>query len=275
MELQWQKLMIGMVTTAGNVARNGDIGTVLGFMMNPGAAGMAIGAAIAQGPASPEDIAADEIRARFKLGLTGQDGFSREDLTASHGTILPLATDLDQATAALAGTNYEVIELKDEFASLRSAATSFTTDLVNGFLQGESAVDTFGRALDDIASRLIGGGLDMLFGAILPAPGSVSIPMPNLRPFGGARAGGGSVSPSKSYVVGEYGPELFSPGSAGMITPAGGGAGKVTVNYAPAITVQGNADPRAIDSMRRALIADMEERLPAMIHKGRMNRRMG
>lgn len=42
--------------------------------------------------------------------------------------------------------------------------------------------------------------------------------------FGGARAGGGPVSMGKSYLVGERGPELFTPGGSGTITPSGGGA---------------------------------------------------
>ena len=37
------------------------------------------------------------------------------------------------------------------------------------------------------------------------------------------RAGGGPVSSGKSYVVGERGPELFTPGSSGFVTPNGGG----------------------------------------------------
>jgi hypothetical protein len=45
--------------------------------------------------------------------------------------------------------------------------------------------------------------------------------------FGGFRAEGGPVSTGQSYVVGENGPELFTPGASGMITPnhAMGGSG--------------------------------------------------
>lgn len=37
--------------------------------------------------------------------------------------------------------------------------------------------------------------------------------------FGGARAAGGPVSSGKSYLVGEQGPEIFTPSASGMITP--------------------------------------------------------
>ena len=47
--------------------------------------------------------------------------------------------------------------------------------------------------------------------------------------FGGPRALGGPVNPSKSYLVGERGPELFVPNIAGTIVPNGGSAGGAAV----------------------------------------------
>jgi hypothetical protein len=44
-----------------------------------------------------------------------------------------------------------------------------------------------------------------------------------LGSFGGFLAGGGSAVPGKSYIVGENGPERFTPTGAGTIVP---GAGK-------------------------------------------------
>lgn len=43
--------------------------------------------------------------------------------------------------------------------------------------------------------------------------------------FGGGKAGGGPVAAGTSYMVGEQGPELFTPRIAGHITPSGGQAG--------------------------------------------------
>ena len=59
---------------------------------------------------------------------------------------------------------------------------------------------------------------------------------------GGARANGGPVSGGTSYLVGEKGPEIFTPSSSGMITAnsaIGGGGNTLIVN------VQG-ADPQAV-----------------------------
>jgi hypothetical protein len=60
-----------------------------------------------------------------------------------------------------------------------------------------------------------GGGVGSVFAAIGNA-------------FGGFRADGGPVSSGRSYVVGEEGPELFTPGASGMITPNGGGSSNST-----------------------------------------------
>ena len=49
------------------------------------------------------------------------------------------------------------------------------------------------------------------------------------KSFSGARADGGPVLPGGSYLVGERGPEVFRPASAGSVEPAGGGI-SVTVN---------------------------------------------
>jgi hypothetical protein len=51
------------------------------------------------------------------------------------------------------------------------------------------------------------------------------------RRFGGARALGGPVAGGSSYLVGERGPELFTPTSSGNITPNGAmGGNTITVN---------------------------------------------
>ena len=54
----------------------------------------------------------------------------------------------------------------------------------------------------------------------------------NVRQYAGARANGGYVDVGKSYLVGERGPELFTPSSNGNITPNNelGGTQEITVN---------------------------------------------
>jgi hypothetical protein len=59
--------------------------------------------------------------------------------------------------------------------------------------------------------------------------------------FSGFRAAGGPVSRGGSYIVGERGPELFTPGASGSITPNNAMGGGNTIN----ITVT-SADPNAV-----------------------------
>jgi hypothetical protein len=61
--------------------------------------------------------------------------------------------------------------------------------------------------------------------------------------FGGAKAGGGPVNAGTTYLVGERGPELFTPSGSGMIIPnnrLGGGGGSIN------ITVNGALDPEGV-----------------------------
>lgn len=62
--------------------------------------------------------------------------------------------------------------------------------------------------------------------------------------FGGMRANGGPVVPGKSYIVGERGPEWFTPGGGGAITPMGGGGG-VNVTITPSAYFDATVDNRA------------------------------
>jgi phage-related minor tail protein len=112
------------------------------------------------------------------------------------------------------------------------------------------------KVIDDIAASaaqgVFGGGtggLGSLLGALAGLPG---------------RATGGPVSPGQAYVVGERGPELFVPTSAGSVA-AGGGAVprdvRVTINLnAPAGTDPAQALQRSsrqvAAALRRALAAN-------------------
>jgi phage-related protein len=72
-----------------------------------------------------------------------------------------------------------------------------------------------------------------------PVTGAAFDALGGLNPFGGGRAAGGPVNAGTSYVVGERGPELFVPNTAGTIVPNGGNGGRGnTIN----LTVNGAID---------------------------------
>ena len=73
--------------------------------------------------------------------------------------------------------------------------------------------------------------------------------------FGGSRAGGGFTAPGNAYLVGERGPELFTPSVAGRIGPAAGG--NVTINLQMGATADAESfrrsEPQVAAAMARAL----------------------
>lgn len=71
--------------------------------------------------------------------------------------------------------------------------------------------------------------------------------------FGGARAGGGPVSPRHAYLVGERGPEMFVPGASGAIAPIEGQARATTLR--PSVTLNVNTNDAASFMRGEAQIA--------------------
>jgi hypothetical protein len=62
--------------------------------------------------------------------------------------------------------------------------------------------------------------------------------------FGGGKAAGGPVRSGTSYLVGERGPELFTPSGSGMITPNNrlvSGGSTININVTGAIDPEGTA----------------------------------
>ena len=138
-------------------------------------------------------------------------------------------------------------------------ANSFENSF-KGIIRGTMTVaDAFRNMLNriadhflDTAARMLAnqfqqGILGLFRNLFSPAPikdvqGSFMPSNPNFR---GARAEGGSVKGGSSYLVGERGAELFTPGVSGMITPnhALGGSTSIVVNVdASGSNVEGDED---------------------------------
>lgn len=91
-----------------------------------------------------------------------------------------------------------------------------------------------------------------------------------LASLSGARASGGVVSAGKSYLVGERGPELFTPGSSGKIIPNGTGGGSVVVQSVVGtltvnVTGSNEAGIEIKEAVMRALDELSEDILPAKL----------
>ena len=147
--------------------------------------------------------------------------------------------------------------------------TSLTGALRSGKLEFEDLKRVALSALDQIAARALNAGLDSIMGGGNPGAG--------MGGMGGGAGGGlaqmaglfsqligsflglpgratsGLVGPDRPYLVGERGPEVFVPTSAGHIEPNHALAGKprevrVAINIA---TPQGTSAPVALQRSSR------------------------
>ena len=111
-----------------------------------------------------------------------------------------------------------------EGTGLASVEKTFKSigDAIGGVIaRGESLGDSLRGVFQGIASDLVSSGfetlLKSLFSGLSIGGGGGGGFLSSL--FGGFRADGGPVSAAKSYIVGERGPELFTPGRSGSIIP--------------------------------------------------------
>lgn len=171
----------------------------------------------------------DEIETLVVRVRADTAGFARDVATMREAIDGPLATGAERAGAAIETTLLRAV---------RNGRLGFE-DLRRGVL----------RVMDDIAASALRSGIDTLIGGGGNGGGGGGLIAALAGLFGGApgRATGGPVSPARAYRVGERGPELFVPTSAGQIVPAAAVAGTAR-DVRVAITIQTPPDtaPRAL-----------------------------
>ena len=146
-------------------------------------------------------------------------------------------------------------ELEGPLASGADAAgrrieAALTRAIVTGKLGFEDLKRVALSVLDQIAAASLRSGIDALFGGSGGGGSGLAGLLGSLFSGSPGRATGGPVSPGRPYWVGERGPEIFVPSSAGQVTAMpGGGAREVRV----AITVNAGAGeaPRALAQSSR------------------------
>jgi len=138
----------------------------------------------------------------------------------------------DSALQALDGLSSVLTDdtLLSQALSLGDGLMSQISGGIEGGISGvlgtiQSAGDQISSAFADAMRGLGGGGGGGLSGGVL---GDM---------FGGGRATGGMVRAGSAYLVGERGPELFSPGTSGSITP-NSALGSTTIFQSGAIVIQ-------------------------------------
>jgi len=169
----------------------------------------------------------DQLDVNFGLTQADKDRIqAAKDLKEQQDAEAKRAEKLAQQYQGIADTLADgvVNALKgavDGTTSLADAATNMLNDLTNQLLQVARNMLFFGNMTGSLTK---GSGL---LGSI----------------FGGFMANGGTTKAGKSYVVGERGPELFTPGVTGTVTPNSAlGGSNIVVNVdASGSNVQGDA----------------------------------
>lgn len=109
------------------------------------------------------------------------------------------------------------------------------------------------NVLGDIAAQAVQAGIGSLGGGAGAGAGGAVLGLGSLigSIFGlPGRATGGPVAPGRGYLVGERGPEMFVPTSAGRVEPSlGGGKGRDVNVSIKIVSPQGSNQP---ESLRRS-----------------------
>ena len=124
-------------------------------------------------------------------------------------------------------------------SSFQRASEQIADSIADAMMSGEMSLASFRDIAGDIVKQIISKFMQLavinpIINSIFSAMGApASAQMPTMS---GPSAGGGSMHPSRPRIVGERGPELFVPHSAGALmnnhntNSALSGGGNVTVN---------------------------------------------
>ena len=153
----------------------------------------------------------------------------------------------------------------DPIEEINNALDRTVSNLSDAIVNGQGLGDSFKQLgqevlkilfiepfLNSLKNALTGGPASGggILGGLLGGLGSI---------FGGARASGGPVQSGRAFLVGEQGPEIFVPSTAGQIVPndrSGGFGGGNTINQT--ITTP---DPNAFRASRRQIAREFRREL--------------
>lgn len=176
----------------------------------------------AQGRVNPliNDYGFQVEQARIKQQLLNEAKKAGVEITPQLAAkVDELATNYASASASvdrLRESQERTAQVAQELASIEREAIG---GLIGDLLRGEDASKALANALGKVADRLLDIGIDSLLDGLGGKGGTGILGTLFGGLFGGARAAGGPVASGKTYLVGEKGPELFSPGRSGTIIP--------------------------------------------------------
>lgn len=162
----------------------------------------------------------------------------------------------------------------DLAASFGRSIASLGADMVLNLGKGENAVKSLLYSLARLATntmfqKFVAPGLEAGLQGVVEGLGGI---------FGGARADGGPVSNGRTYLVGERGPELFTPSSSGGIIPnhaMGDGARGEPVQVVVRVLPSGEFDARVQNTARAVVRVEGPRQIGAALSRARETRALG
>ena len=131
--------------------------------------------------------------------------------------------------------------LAQTYRTIGDAIKTGVVDSLTAAVEGtKSLAEVASNTLRSLANTLLKLGLNTALGALAGNDGVGVFS----KLFGGGLANGGTATGGRSYLVGEKGPELFTPGRTGSVTPNNAlmGNSSIVVNVdATGSTVEGDA----------------------------------
>ena len=149
-----------------------------------------------------------EAEMRIQEIMKGTTGLTRDQVKAKLDKLYVLSQEQEKLQ-----------KTKELYDSIGNSIEKGIVDAINGAIEGTKTLGDVARSVfREIQRSLISFGVNAILGGLIPG-------------FSG-RAEGGPVTKGRGYMVGERGPELFTPGSSGNITPNHqlGGSTIVVVN---------------------------------------------
>jgi TP901 family phage tail tape measure protein len=199
--------------------------------------------------------------------LRNEAGLNEQQLKAKLDATIALYEQQD-ATQAIIDANKERLEqekaikesgkeIADLYKGIGNSIKTGVTDAIMGAIDGTKSLgEAASGILKNIGNQLISFGINSIFGGLGGGGGILG------SLFGGGRANGGTVQGGRSYVVGEKGPELFTPGRTGSVAPNSSMGGNISVNVnvdASGSAVQGDGNEGA--QLGKAIGAAVQQEL--------------
>lgn len=153
------------------------------------------------------------------LAKAKKEGLDLDRISATTGNTL--RQEINLQAEGIANLSEQLNQGKISQERFMTAVDGVADSLAGALVAGESLKDGLRSVFQGIATDILSSGIKKAILGQFPSGGGGGGLLGGILGgvFGGFRAKGGPVSQGRSYIVGENGPELFTPTSAGNITP--------------------------------------------------------